>query len=180
MTDYLEELLDVQEQEDVQQTAEWKKPRIFARGLSSPADSGGFAAGASPTPETTLSRGQVGQFKREETAVPARAEQAVRGDSGTTYTAPEAADMPLSVQTGGSHSAVWSLEWELKRLHRAVRPWEGQRTVRMEQGTAAGVPGNSFSFGPAPGPGRAAGYAALVDTAFARDARRYDGPLRLL
>lgn len=180
MTDYLEELLDEQEQEDLPQTAEWKKSRIFTLGLSSPADSGGFAAGVSLTPENALSRGQVGQFKREETAVPARAGQAARGDSGTTAATPEAAGMPLSAQAENAPSAVWSLEWELKRLHRAVRPWEGQRTVRMEQGTAAGVSGNSFSYGPAAGSGRAAGYAALVDAAFARDARRYDGPLRLL
>lgn len=179
MTDYLEELLD--EQEDSPQTAEWKKPRAFTQRLSSPADSGGFAS----PPETALSTGRDRQFKAKGTAVYTRTEQAdshgrTRGDNGAAAAAPETAGMLLSAQTEDSHSAAWSLEQELKRLRWAVHPWEGQRAVRMEQGTAAGVSGNSFSYGPAPGSGRAAGYAALVDAAFARDARRYDGPLRLL
>lgn len=176
MTDYLEELLDEQEQEDVQQTAEWKKARISTQGLSSPADSGGLAGSTQSALSTFITEKAGINSQTEQTDSCGR----TRGNNVTTYTAPEAAGMPLSAQAGGSHSAVWSLELELKRLHRAVRPWVGQRAVRMEQGTSAGVSGNPFPLAPAPGSGRAAGYVALVDTAFARDARRYDGPLRLL
>lgn len=176
VTDYLEELLEDQEQEDAAQGPEWKKTQIAVRGNLLPEISN-----EAVSPGNAQSTELVGQ----KMAVPPGEDPAdVRGrtyaDSGITAAAPSAQGISLSEQAEGLRSAAWSLEWQLRRLHRAVHPWEWRQGGHTGQAAPAGVSDGGSFRGSAPGLRSVGGYAALIDAVFARDARRYDGPLRLL
>jgi len=71
--------------------------------------------------------------------------------------------------------------WDrVKRAYSAARLWQA-KTVRptgSSSGTTSQI--NTPSYGLAKQETVIPGYAALVDAAFARDARRYDGTLRIL
>lgn len=76
--------------------------------------------------------------------------------------------------------AVWSISDRMTRLHKAVQRHERQNG--HSEGSAGAVSGREpfLIRSVAQQPAHTADYAALVDAAFARDARRYDGPLKLL
>jgi len=73
-----------------------------------------------------------------------------------------------------------SLADSMKRIHRAVRIQVKPNT--QTAGSPARISGQDGGFyrNSAEKEQHVSSYAALVDAAFARDARRYDGPLRLL
>lgn len=75
--------------------------------------------------------------------------------------------------------AAWSISERMGRLHKAVQRQEGRN---VHSGGRVGPDAGRDAL-LIPGAGeqkRHTDYAALVDAVFARDARRYDGPLRLL
>jgi len=76
--------------------------------------------------------------------------------------------------------AVWSISDRMTRLHKAAQRRERQ-SVHSE-GIAGPASGHDALLvrGVAQQTPHTADYAALVDAVFARDARRYDGALRLL
>ena len=141
MTDYLEELLEQQEQEEQGGTLEWRRlgGRVYA---------GGQYSAAAPD-------GAMGQ-----------------------HHAPDA-ERTSDAESPSAAAAV--LNRQLDRLHRAVRQAQGQsaRSAVSVQGGVQPAMAGSWHAG-ALSARRTADYAAAVDAAFQRDARRYDGPLSLL
>ena len=140
MTDYLDELLEQQEQEEQGDVPEWRRPggRVYAVGRP--------------------------------------------GETGTARTA--ANGSPPDVQEGPADrekDTATLLARQLDRLHRAVRQAQEQtvRTAGAPQAAAQPMAAGGLHAGPL-SVRRAADYAAAVDAAFQRDARRYDGPLGLL
>ena len=153
MTDYLEQLLD--EQEEEQRSWEWKRLAVGRKGdfdRRAPLP-GTEESGAVQETQAESDRTQPVRSVREQEEM----QLMQRKDDGTEL---------LSRQTG--------------RLRRAVEQMRRQTHGRvfgetdMSPGRDSRIPGVA---GAVP---RAADYAALVDAAFARDARRYDGPLGLL
>lgn len=139
MTDYLEELLEEQEQEGTARTVRWRRPVIRP------------AAEREEAP-------QVVQFE----------------DLWQIRPGQELLEQP-------QENAVEALVHELVRTSRAVR--QAQRLTGPAQGVASGgLNGQTvhMTWGGINHPARTEDYPALVDTAFQRDARRYDGALRLL
>lgn len=153
MTDYLEQLLE--EQEEEQHTWEWNRPATHRNGEVAQRGS--------------LSRTEGSVAEREEQAgadLAARI-RAVREQEGTQLMPREEDRMELlSRQTGRLRRAVEQMHSQTRRSVLGETDMGPGRDSRIP-GTAGAVP-------------RAADYAALVDAAFARDARRYDGPLCLL
>lgn len=153
MTDYLEQLLE--EQEEEQHAWEWKRSTMRRNGA--------FVERA-PLSQTEKSVAkQEGQTKSDlaERIRSAREQDAtelmLREDGGMEL---------LSRQTG--------------RLRRAVEQMQRQVRGRVF-GETDMVPGRDSHLPGTVGAAlRAVDYAAMVDAAFARDARRYDGPLGLL
>lgn len=147
MTDYLDELLEQQEQEE-EQGLEWPRPGLRLW-----------------TPEG----------RREDVAVHGVTSRQVQAGAEAARTAAQAAQ---AVRQG--QAAVQPLKGQLDRLRRAVQRAQSQPGRRAASGgQALAGSGGAFPCGQLPR-ARAADYAALVDAAFQRDARRYDGPLGLL
>lgn len=141
MTDYLNQLLEQQEQEE-EQGLEWPRPglRLWA---------------AEGRKEDAAAHGVTYQQEQDGAAV----------EQGYVR-ATQAQTQPLTAQ--------------LERLRRAVQRAQSQPGRQgASVGQALAGSGGAFSHGQLPRI-RAADYAALVDAAFQRDARRYDGPLGLL
>lgn len=158
MTDYLERLLEQQETEETDGVVEWHS--VHLRG-------------------TAPNKAGVTEAAEASTAVQAaelsRLRERVSG----------AAQLLQQVQR--LHRAVRQAEVQdrravdqVQRLHRTVRQAEIQdcRTVAAQGMTPwEGINGQAAATLSAR---RTADYAAAVDMAFQRDARRYDGPLGLL
>ena len=153
MTDYLEQLLE--EQEEEQRAREWKWPAIGRNGE--------FAQRVQPA--------------QTEESVPEQEKQAKSDLTQGVRSVPEQAEPEL---ISGGESAAELLGRQTGRLRRAVE--QMQRQVRGRPfGETDIAPGRDSRMPGADGAiPRAVDYAALVDAAFARDARRYDGPLGLL
>lgn len=148
MTDYLDELLEQQEQEE-EQGLEWPRPGL---------------------------RLWVTEGRSEDAAahgVTYRQEQAGAAvEQGHVRPAQEAA--------GPERAQTQPLTAQLDRMRRAVQRAQSQPGRQAASiGQALAGDGGAFFHGQLPRH-RAADYAALVDAAFQRDARRYDGPLGLL
>lgn len=153
MTDYLEQLLE--EQEEEQRTWEWKRPAIHRNSE---------VAQRVPLSQT---EGSVAERERQTGSDLAARIRSVRKQKGTQLMPREDDRMELlSRQTG--------------RLHRAVEQMQRQTRGSVFGETDIGPGRDGRIPGTAGAVSRAADYAALVDAAFARDARRYDGPLCLL
>ncbi len=168
MTDYLEALIDAGEQADQEQALSWKKSRLLPAQLAVAENDGGFtdsvlAVGGTALPAGRNILSQVDEAWAQEGAVP------------TLSQPPDGQPIGRDL-----HTLSWSLELELRKLHRAVRPQKARSSALPLHSAQQGFSENGFFLSPASGRGGPAGYAELVDMHFARDARRYDGPLRLL
>ena len=137
MTDYLDRLLEQQEQEEAGGLMEWHS--VYLRGTA---------------------QNKTGVAEAAETAAAAVREAEL---SRLWQRVPGAAQLLQQVQ----------------RLHRAVRQAgeQGHRTVSSQ--TAVQWDAVSGRHGTALSARRTVDYAAAVDLAFQRDARRYDGPMEL-
>ena len=138
MTNYLDELLEQQEQEEAGGLMEFRKRRAY---------------GAEP-------RGAVRTDYATQAAPAARLEDAV-------------------LQVGEQAQGAAQLLRQVQQLHRAVRQVgeQGRRTAPSQ--TAAQWDAGGGRHGTVLPSRRTADYAAAVDMAFQRDARRYDGPMEL-
>lgn len=168
MTDYLEALIEGQEVESPEHMFSWKKTRLVPVETAAVEAHSDFMDGnpasqeaQAPAEAITLSRAYADR---------------TRNNSGPV-SIPSASPRPDGIT---SSVDVWSAEVELRKLRRAVRVQNVSKSVLTPHSTdlsffgADGLPGPaSIRLGPA-------GQATLMDTLFARDARRYDGPLRLL
>ena len=153
MTDYLEQLLE--EQEEEQRAWEWKWPA--ARG------NGELAGRVSPVRAEEVYAEQ-GRWDGSDLAE--------RKGTDTEHS-----EAVLKAQGQGEMEL---LNGQAGRLRRAVEQAHRQSRGRMP-GEADIGPGRDSRLPGTAGAGpRAVDYAALVDAVFARDARRYDGPLGLL
>lgn len=168
MTDYLEALIDAGEQNTQEHALSWKKSRFLPARLAVAETGSGFADGVSPLGATVFPSGRN---------VLAQADEAQVQDSAVSPLGSSTATQPVDLDL---RSLSWSLELELRKLRRAVHPQKTQSSAQLSHSTQQGFSKNGFSLSPASGWGGPAGYAELVDMHFARDARRYDGPLRLL
>lgn len=147
MTDYLELLLEEQESEEISQVPEWKRWKI------PPMNQVGQIGGQPEVEGGCL----VGQPQDKTQMV-----QAEQASDGRVSFEPE----PLQTR---------NLTVELLRLRRAVRQADSRNSRATEHSgdTFEAAPG--FSWMGERRELKAVDYAALVDAAFARDARRYDG-----
>lgn len=154
MTDYLEELLDEEEQEN-ERGLQWT--RVVRAGL----------ADVRVVPES----GMDAQAARQQTWTEAQ--------QSRTEAQRSRQEARQSRQDAG-----YAIAWEMERLGRAVvrAHTRGQERAGEWRG-GVGLPAAQY----VPGAGAAVrmgtvavDYAGLVDAAFERDARRYDGPLSLL
>lgn len=165
MTDYLESLMELQEQKENEELLEWRRPAL------SLATQGQQKEKRQSTDEIhTNQKVETEQLRERRQWEQERVENRHKRSNGE-----ENAEMARS-------DAVMESAWttEMTRLYRAVRRSSVQTSRGMGPGTAAlDRSGNGpWSVGlPAV---RGIDYAALVDRAFARDARRYDGRLGLL
>lgn len=149
MIDYLELLLEEAEPEEESLASEWKPKKRFA------ANQG----------EQDGAQSELG-LKRELSA-----------DDGQETVWALQKSLAASERLLIADRQLWTqgMAAELLRLHRAVRQAERPvvRTVERGGGVVGGDIGFSWMTGKAQL--KTADYAALVDAAFARDARRYDG-----
>lgn len=153
MTDYLEQLLE--EQEEEQRTWEWKRPAMGRNGEAAQRGSLSQTEGSAAEREEQTGSDLVARIR------------AGREQEGTQLMPRKDDRMELlSRQTGRLRRAV-------EQMHRQPRGSVLGETD-MGPGRDSRIPGTAGAVS------RAADYAALVDAAFARDARRYDGPLCLL
>lgn len=209
MMDYLEHLLDEQEQEETRQVLEWKHVVFPVSTRTAPQE--GPVPGTDPAPEQQIEvmaskeMSQTAQTTRAKQAalIPQMAQLAQAAQIAKTLQTAQAAQnaqlaqtahkptmytqrgIDLEPQAAGetvrfNRPAVQSLMTEIMRLHRAVRHAGAQAGHRAVQGTTEANASVSASWRFGSSLPAAANYAAIVDTAFARDARRYDGPLGLL
>ena len=161
MIDYLEELLEQQVSDEEGGTLDWRKGnlRVWQRQAWEQSALGGAARPQEQTTDDVVTyRQNLSGQGDVQTLVQAAAEAVWRKRAG---------QLPLVGQ--------------MTRLHRAVlqaREHSGSRNMTaqsvMQPGMAETRYGGSLSVR------RTADYAAAVDAAFQRDARRYDGPLGLL
>lgn len=153
MTDYLEQLLE--EQEEEQRAWEWKWPAARRNG------------------ELT---GRVSPVQTEEVYAEqvrwAGSEPAKRKGTHTEHGEGE--------RMAQEYGRMELLSGQAGRLRRAVEQMHRQPRGSVLGETDIGPGRGGRLPGTAGAVSRAADYAALVDAAFARDARRYDGPLCLL
>ncbi len=161
MTDYLEELLEQQVNDEEGGTLDWRKGSLHLWDRQAWEQ---IAAGGAIR-------------SQEQTA-----------DDVVTYrqNLPGQGDMQTLVQAAAE--AVWHkraeqlpLVGQMARLHRAViqvREHGGSGNAAVQSVMQPGIA--DVRHGGALSVRRAADYAAAVDAAFQRDARRYDGPLGLL
>lgn len=168
MTDYLEALIEDQELESPEHMLFWKKTRLVPAGTAAVEPHNGFTDGNPAVQEAQVPAEAI-------TLSQVYADRA-RNSSGPTLT-PSA-----NTQSDGVTFPVdaWWAEGELRKLRRAVRSQNVPKSVLTSHSTELSFFGADGRLGPASirlGP---AGQATLMDTLFARDARRYDGPLRLL
>lgn len=153
MTDYLEQLLE--EQEEEQRAWEWKRPAIHRNGEAAQRGS------------LSQTEGSVAEWEEQTGSDLATRIRSVRDQKGTQLMPREDDRMELlSRQTGRLRRAV-------EQMHRQPRG-SVLGEADMGPGRDSRIPGKAGAVS------RVAEYAALVDAAFARDARRYDGPLCLL
>ena len=101
------------------------------------------------------------------------------GTKDDTVQATSAADEALAAAREERVRGASKLLEQVQRLHRAVQQAgeAGRRVASFP--TAAPVDPVNGRYGAALPVRRAADYAAAVDAAFQRDARRYDGPMEL-
>ena len=168
MTDYLEALIDSGEQNAQEQALSWKKLRFLPARLMVAETGSGFADGVSPLGGTVFP-------PRQNTLAQADEAQARNNSVAPLESSPATQPVDLDLR-----ALSWSLELELRKLRRAVHPQKTQSSAQPSHSPQQGFSKNSFFLSPASGWGGPANYAELVDMHFARDARRYDGPLRLL
>lgn len=162
MTDYLDELLEQAEQDEEGGLLEWRRPNraVYAGAGRGDASDGGdgsrqWAEGAGAAQWNSPS--QLEEHLRRERVCVEQIEQPNR----------ERASVVL-VQ-------------RMEQLRRAVRQGQEQARHRSAAAQAAVQPGTAGGLCGVSSPAHwAADYAAAVDAAFQRDARRYDGPLGLL
>lgn len=147
MTDYLELLLEEQEAEEKNQVSERKRWKMPTMNL------GGRAAQRSEV-NREHSTGQT----REKARIPQRE---------------EASEKRISV--GKSSEQPRDLTVELLRLRRATQLADARNNHAIVQGGGTYREPSSFLTMRERQEFKAVDYAALVDAAFARDARRYDG-----
>lgn len=82
--------------------------------------------------------------------------------------------------TGVTNPPVYSL-WEMvRRTYSAARLWQVRAVHQSGSIFETNGPTNRQIYGLHKQDSIVPGYAAQVDAVFARDARRYDGPLRIL
>lgn len=177
MTDFLEELLPQQEEEDVQPSL--RSAHITPSAIQlhrTPAetklDSTGYSAAQAAAGTETAPSGQPGAGLAPP-PIP-RTLQAVSAATATGHST------DLSIKS--KSTAIRSLPlWDMVRhTYSAARLWQ-TRLIRPVQNAPGAISHTSEPFYRLPRQEAALpGYAALVDAAFARDARRYDGPLRIL
>lgn len=234
MTDYLEQLLEGQEEEEPGQELEWGRAALFpwtrqtqaldsspdvqsapelweelARGNET-ARAGQVMSGRDrevydgsrtlrPAPVSDMDTEQGVEFEEETDMVAGRMgqESGVVLDAGSGRSAARgiglasalaAVSLPgtrlafdLSVEMARRNRLdTQSLTGTLTRLHRAARQVNAQVAQRNVSGPERA--GERTGAGRMSGPAQngSVDVAALVDAAFARDARRYDGPLGLL
>lgn len=156
MTDVLEQLLKEEEEDE----NEWAFPRI--------------PAGTAELARETLESENMHD---------------VQGESDSKADWPEVGKSTKSVDERAARivdaarirqEAVWSISDRMTRLHKAAQRHE-RRNGHPER-NAGPVSGREpfLIRSAAQQTAHTTDFAALVDTAFARDARRYDGPLKLL
>lgn len=147
MTDYLELLLEEPEAEETNQMPEWRNRKVLPGNVTR-RDGERFDV------ETVRLSGKV----REN----AKTDQTEREADEHRFVEKET----LRIRT---------VESELLRLHRAVRQAEVQSGRPVERGGNVTEGTDDFWRTGGKTRFRTADYAAMVDAAFARDARRYDG-----
>ena len=154
MTNYLDELLEQREQEEAVSLIEWRKRRVY---------------GADP-------QGTVSLIEWSKRRKPQGTVWTDHGAQSAFVTRRK--DDEVSRAQEKAMGAAQLLQ-QAQRLHRAVRQVgeQGRRTASsqttVQWDAAAGRHGTALSSR------RTADYAAAVDMAFQRDARRYDGPMEL-
>ena len=147
MTDYLELLLEEQESEEVSQTAAWRRLKIPPRNA---VEQDGDLSGYETMQSVEHAQGKTRRRQVERTL-----------------------DEEISIENDSVR--MRGLTVEIRRLRRAVRQANTRNGQSMEQsGGAFGGDAGFLRIGGRPN-FKAVDYAALVDVAFARDARRYDG-----
>lgn len=180
MTDFLEELLNQQEEEEIQTLLQSNvrpaQTALLSRGSSKDESThvGHADAQTAAVPETAV-------LTRQQPGVGPRVRAATLHTLQTNPAAAYAGGVTGSV-SGQNPSPVHThpLLDKVRLTYSAARFWpiRTNRTNRNIPG-AAGHTGESF-YRLNRQEHVIPGYAALVDAAFARDARRYDGPLRIL
>ena len=175
MTDYLEELLRQMEQEEEEQAAQWNPVRRSWIGVAAGRDKPGAKEKVAPGQESAERERSAAERERS-AAERERGAAKRRIGAGKQAIAPEAETAENARSETGR-----ALAEQLSKLRRAVQQMtrsEGRRGV-----SAAGLGMDTTASGRKNGGWTtfaAAHYAAMVDEAFQRDARRYDGPLGLL
>lgn len=186
MIDYLEALLDEQKLEENQQALEWKWPTPLPS-----TDNTVQVSPLSGAESFQTKWGEAGAMETAEKSAQRRIDLARKAVSAPSIT-PFFEQRPNAEQAAAQVSKsvpetepqtsfpAEALTAEIIRLRRAIRQADIQVSRRAVSGTDTAAASSSVSWGARTPLSRAENYAALVDAAFARDARRYDGPLGLL
>lgn len=188
MTDYLDELLEQVEQDEEDGFLQWRRPNraVYAEAGRDDATDGGDetrwrAEGAEAAQEQALS--QPVERLRQGPLPVEQMERMCRGPLPVErmerlYRGP----LPVEqMEQMHRERAPVVLIQQMEQLRRAVRQGQEQLRRRNTAAQAAVQPGAvGGRYGVSLPARRAADYAAAVDAAFQRDARRYDGPLGLL
>lgn len=172
MTDYLEELLESLEQEKLEQMSEWKRP-VRSKQVQ------GHLEHEPKVWERPRNNG-LPQIQQKETEPLEQEMRAKRRAAAYVGRVAEGEQIQDASPTQRANPATQPLAAEIIRLRRAVRQADAQVKRRTSQEIGVSFAGDSAARGVMPPDSTTKDYAAIVDMAFARDARRYDGPLGLL
>ena len=165
MTDYLELLLNLQEQEENEELLEWRRPVL------TPAAQGQQTEKQQSADETNRTRkDEAGQLQARRQWEQERVENKRKR--------PDSEEHSEMARLNPVMESAWTTQ--MIRLDRAVRRSSVQVRRRMSLGAAALDRSGNGPWNVGLSAVRGIDYAALVDRAFARDARRYDGRLGLL
>lgn len=167
MTDFLEELLNGQVEEEEEQELLRLSPNLTktVRPRSDRPEERFSDAEWEKAPEVTDPRRQRATVKQR---APEVSSQQLQADDWKD-TASGTANSPVQF--------VWEM---IRRTYSAARLWQVRAVRQSGSISEPGGIGKGQAYGLHKQENIVPGYAAQVDVAFARDARRYDGPLRIL
>lgn len=158
-------LLDLQEQEESAELLKWRRPVLTAAAQGQQKEKRQSEDETHRTRKDEIEPLEV-QRQREQERVENERERSVSEEHWET------------ARSNAATGSAWTTE--MTRLYWAVRRWNGQVSRGMSPGTAALDRSGIGSWNAGLPAVSGIDYAALVDRAFARDARRYDGRLGLL